>query len=299
VTAKARKKKPQLIKTKWGFYQYRPLPSEEELREYYANKYYQEGHGSYEVSYSSEEITWHKLKSWLIHKKTERIMREGPQTLIDIGCGEGWLMAEFYQQGHAVKGLDFSITGIEKFNPHLMPFFEQGNIYDLLEIKIAEQVKFDIISLCNVIEHVTHPIELLQNIKNIMHAESLMIMTAPNDFSPLHEHLIENDYVSKKWWLSYPDHLSYFNKETMCNVLTDLGFAVNSIVADNPIDLNLLNDNSNYIKDRTKGKNTHLFRVRTDNFLASVDREKLLEVYEILGSMGVGRDLTYYCSLNV
>ena len=64
-------------------------------------------------------------------------------------------------------------------------------------------------------------------------------------------YLIENEYVSEKWWLSYPDHISYFNKETMCNVLADLGFVVHSIVADNPIDLNLLNDNSNYIKDNT------------------------------------------------
>ena len=48
---RAPEKRPQLIKTKWGFYQYTPLPSEEELRQYYAEKYYQQAEGSYELLY--------------------------------------------------------------------------------------------------------------------------------------------------------------------------------------------------------------------------------------------------------
>ena len=46
----------------------------------------------------------------------------------------------------------------------------------------------------------------------------------------------------------------------MTALLTDMGFDVRSILADNPIDLNLLNDNSNYIEDTSKGKSTHLFQ---------------------------------------
>lgn len=77
--------------------------------------------------------------------------------------------------------------------------------------------------------------------------------------------------------------------------LKDSGFSVRAVVADNPVDLNLLNDNSNYVEDRSKGENTHLFRVRMDNFLASIDEGKLLSLYEVLGTMGIGRDLNYYC----
>jgi len=79
--------------------------------------------------------------------------------------------------------------------------------------------------------------------------------------------------------------------------LSDMEIVIKSIVADNPIDLNLLNENSNYIVDKNKGKQTHLFRVRTDNFLASISEGKLLSLYEVLGSMGIGRDLNYYCRL--
>ena len=66
-------KEPKLIKTKWGFYQYDPLPSEKELQEYYEKKYYQEGLGSYEVVYSQEELAYFRLKAALIFQETKKL----------------------------------------------------------------------------------------------------------------------------------------------------------------------------------------------------------------------------------
>lgn len=294
-------KKPKLIKNSWGFYQCDPLPSDEELSQYYTNKYFQEGHGSYSVSYSSEEISYLELKASLIYRKTIQLMSESGKgkTLLDIGCGEGWIMHEFNNQGTKVFGIDFSRYGMEKFHPHLLDFFKQGDLYNLIEEQISSRSKFDFLTLVNVIEHVTHPVLLINRIKKMMHEKSILVIVAPNDYSPLHQLLLEKKKISKEFWICYPDHLSYFNKESMCNLLDDQGFAVRSIVADNPVDLNLLNDNSNYIEDPNKGKNVHLFRVRADNFLGSLDIDNLLRIYEILGSMGVGRDLNYFCSLAI
>lgn len=292
------KEQLQLIKTKYGFYQYHPLPSDEELQEYYADKYYQQGLGSYSVSYTDEEIEYFKIKALLIYLKTSQLIdMSKKRAFMDIGCGEGWVLNEFNKQGHIVEGIDFSKHGILKFHPHLLDNFEQGNIYELLDRKIADGEKFDVLLLANVIEHVIEPVDLLEKIKNIMLPDSLIVIIAPNDFSPLHEYLLENGFITKKFWLCYPDHISYFNKENMTTFLAEMGFNLRSVVADNPIDLNLLNDNSNYIEDIQKGKNTHYYRVRSDNFLASLDRVKLLELYEVLGSMGVGRELNYYCCL--
>ncbi len=289
---------PELIKTKYGFYQYSPLPSIEELREYYANKYYQQGLGSYSVSYTDEEIQYFKLKAWLIYTKVSQIIDlNKKRNFIDIGCGEGWVLNEFNQKGHSVKGIDFSKYGIEKFHSHLLPYFKEGDIYELLEQKMDKGTKFDILLLANVIEHVTDPFNLIKRIKKLMTDESILIIIAPNDFSQLHEYLLSRGFITKEFWLSYPDHLSYFNKENMTNLLLDLSLKLKAVVSDNPIDLNLLNENSNYIENASKGKKTHYFRVRSDNFLASIDPYKLLHLYEILGSMGVGRDLNYYCSL--
>jgi len=294
-----RKKEVKLKKNQWGFYRYEPLPSPEELQEYYEKKYYQEGCGSYEVSYSEEEITYFKLKAALIYREIMKLSGDVvSRTVLDVGCGEGWIMDKLFRAGASVSGLDFSSFALEKHHPHLIPFFEQGNIYNLLKERSCREICSDIIVCANVLEHVIDPVELLTAIKKLMHQRSLLILIVPNDFSALHRHLIKTKKIPKEFWLCYPDHLSYFNKENMESFLSDEGFTVRSVVADNPVDLNLLNDNSNYIKDKKRGKNTHLFRVRTDNFLASIDEGKLLSIYEILGSMGVGRDLHYYCQIN-
>ena len=51
------------------------------------------------------------------------------------------------------------------------------------------------------------------------------------------------------------------------------------------------------MQGQREGENVHLFRVRADNFFLGVDKERLLELHEILGSMGVGRVLSYFCTL--
>ncbi len=83
----------------------------------------------------------------------------------------------------------------------------------------------------------------------------------------------------------------------MQSFVEDLGFTLRAVVADPPIDFNLFSDDTNYVKDKSKGKELHFVRIHTDNFLARIDREKLLQTREILGEMGIGRGLTYYCML--
>lgn len=291
------KTKSILNKNKYGFYQYKNKPTEDELEKYYSEKYYQEELGNYNIFYSNEELEWNKLKSWLIYRETEKIFTKKVGRMLDVGCGEGWLLNKFYKNNWSVVGMDFSKYAIERYHPHLLNFFEQGSIYKLINRKIKEGEKFDVIFLGNVIEHVINPIKLLSSLQLIMTKKSILIITAPNDFSPLQKYLVKNKYTRDNWWLAYPDHLSYFNKKSVENITKKLGLKIKAVIADSVIDLNLLNNNSNYIQDVSRGGDTHIFRIRVDTFLASIDPEKLLNIYENYGSMGVGRDLIYYCQL--
>ena len=162
--------------------------------------------------------------------------------------------------------------------------------------KINNKEQYDGVVLGNVIEHVLNPVNLLENVRKILKKGGIAVIVAPNDFSLLYEYLLENNAIDEPFWLCYPDHISYFNKESLENLLQEKRFTVKAVVADNLVDMNLLNKNSNYIDDSQKGKNTHYFRVNGDNFLASISEDKFLDLYEILGSMGIGRDLTYCCS---
>jgi hypothetical protein len=63
-------------------------------------------------------------------------------------------------------------------------------------------------------------------------------------------------------------------------------------LADYPIDWNLLNPDSNYVKDRTKGKNCHKERIEFENLVHNLDVDKLIALYKSLADLGLGRQIT-------
>jgi len=291
-------KTSKLIQTKYGYWTFDPLPSKEELNHFYADSYYQNEGVQYQLQYSDEEVAYFRLRTSLVMRQLRRL-RPGQslKTFFDVGCGEGWFLDKFYKDGMKVRGIDFSAFAIERFHPHMKEFFEQGNIYVLLDRYIKSGEKYDVILLANVIEHVQDPIGLLNKLRKILIRDGILVILAPNDFSSIHEHLLATKIIDKPFWVRYPGHLSYFNKQSMLNIFEGIKLKTEAIVSDYPIELNLFNPNSNYSRDPKTGKGVHLLRVRTNNFLAGIDEESLLDLYTVYGRMGVGRNLYYYCSL--
>jgi hypothetical protein len=73
--------------------------------------------------------------------------------------------------------------------------------------------------------------------------------------------------MTTETWFCPPDHLSYFNFETIPPALEKTGFEVQRLMTDFPIEIFLFNLHSNYVQDRSRGKEAHLARIRVDNFL--------------------------------
>ena len=290
---------PKLVKTRWGFYRHSPIPSDSELQAYYAEKYYQQGKGSYNVTYSHEEIRWIKLRAELICLQICKFIptRSG-SGLLDVGCGEGWLMQIMSNRGWPVRGVDFSSTGIQQQNPKMAEHLDQGNVFEKLQTYTHADEKFDAIVLCNVLEHVADPEWLLELLKELVTSDGIVVLMVPDDFSALHDYLIENKLISREFWLAYPDHLSYFNSQSMRNFLVDKGYELRHVFGDFPIDLCLLNDKLNYIDNPEIGPSVHKYRIRQDLFMADVSGlEKLLEYYSLIGEMEIGRNLIYFAGV--
>jgi 2-polyprenyl-3-methyl-5-hydroxy-6-metoxy-1,4-benzoquinol methylase len=197
--------------------------------------------------------------------------------------------------GYGVKGVDFSSHGIKKWHPDLETNLVVGDYELVLRDELRRGERYDVVTIANVIEHVLDPRTLVDIARTLLTESGDLVVVAPNDFSPLQELLLQEGIIDEPFWIAHPDHLSYFNKETMIAFLSDAGMNVRAIVADNPVDLNLLNEQMNYVREPKRGKSVHRFRVAVDLFLAGVDLDGLLNVYGALGAMGVGRDLTYYC----
>ena len=277
----------------YGFHQLVEIPSQAELNDYYANKYYQNDHALYLHKYTDDELKYFKNK---IHQKSLIIDQfinpiSDKPTLIDFGCGEGFTLSWFSQNGWDVKGIDFSDYGCRKHNPEMLRFFEAGDIYSKLEEIIGKQSKFDCIWLDNVLEHVRDPKSLMEQLIQIAHLGSVLVIEVPNDFSVLQQKLLVEGKIDRAFWIAEPDHISYFNKKGLEQLCETCGWNVAKTIADFPIDFNLANPNANYIMNKETGKGAHAQRIFIENLLHEISPELSNQYYQTLAEMGLGRQI--------
>jgi 2-polyprenyl-3-methyl-5-hydroxy-6-metoxy-1,4-benzoquinol methylase len=283
----------KIIKNKFGFFELEEKPTKEELSKYYQDKYYQEDMALYRHTYTDDEATFLKNKIRRKHHIISNICAAG-KSLLDIGCGEGWILQYFYDHDWKVLGLDHNSFAIEQHNPAMLNYFLQGDFYETLS-QLKE--KYDVIWMENVLEHVLNPELLLQQITKIMHSKSLLLITVPNDFSILQRRLFELNFIDVPFWVTPPDHISYFNQEGLIQLCFTAGLKNECNMADFPIDFNLYNEDTNYVKSPSKGHNVHLSRVVIENLLSEISISKSVDLYKILAKMGLGRNITSFFTL--
>ena len=288
----------EIIKNKHGYYSVKNIPTEVELAEYYEKKYYQVAVGSYEIEYDAEEVLYFKNK---IEERTyiieQNLAASNNKRFLDIGCGEGWALNNYKEKGWEVVGLDYSDFGCKKFNSSCQENLIVGNIYSNLKKLIVEKKQYSVVWIDNVLEHVTDPEFLVNEIKDVIEPGGILVIEVPNDFSFIQKYAIDKKLVDNEFWVVTPDHLSYFNKEGLSNLLSSSGYQTIDFIADYPIDINLLNPNTNYVKDRTKGKSCHKERISFENLIHQRPMDHVLDFYRACAQLGLGRQITGFFRL--
>lgn len=292
----------KIIKNKNGFFELKEKLSHDHLNNFYSGKYYQnENNPSYKKKYSSSELKY--INNRIEHKYNmiSKILKPaGKDTcrLLDIGCGEGWMLQYFLHRSWDVLGLDYSEYGCSNHNPSCLGYLRTGDIFSTISSLISESQKFDVICLDNVLEHVLDPLLLLKKCKKLIKKHGIIIIEVPNDFSDIQQYLLENHYVSEPYWVSAPDHISYFNRQSLIAICERAGLKCLDLLSDFPIELNLFNNNTNYVHNKKVGKSCHNARIDIENFFYShSEREKINQLYRIFAELGIGRLLVGYFKL--
>jgi 2-polyprenyl-3-methyl-5-hydroxy-6-metoxy-1,4-benzoquinol methylase len=288
----------KIIKDELGYMRVDPLPSEKELENYYADSYYQNPHGTYQTSYSEIESIQRKSRIELIYQSVVSNLKpdsNNPKKVLDLGCGEGFLLSHFKAAGWEILGLDFSDEGVKRQNPQLITDIIKGNVYKELEILLKKNKKYDAIHLGNILEHVIDPLGLVTKCSGLLSDDGLLIITVPNDFSTLQNSLITSGFVEKEYWICPPDHLNYFNLESLVKLQVASNLKVLDSICDFPIEWFLMNNHSNYINQPAVGKSAHLARARLDSLInANPDLEMKLNFWRSMAALGFGRTITTF-----
>jgi len=279
---------------KAGYFEVENKPTEEELKAYYQKEYYQDDHGSYAQAYPTTELNFKdnkiKVKANIAKKY---LPNNSGKNILDVGCGEGFVLKYFKAEGWEIKGLDFSKFGCINHNSNVAENVIEGNIYENLDRLVVQGEKFDLIWLDNVLEHVIDVERLLDVCKKLSYGHSVLTITVPNDFSKMQMALLDEGKIKKDFWVKTPDHLSYFTAPTLKKQLALSGWNTKSIIADFPIDWFLTNDAANYMENKSFGKPAHHSRIWLYNHIVeNNDIDAVVQFFESLANIGMGRNIT-------
>lgn len=277
-----------------GWRMAQPRPTADELKAFYANEYFQASHGTYAADYSETELAHRDLiaRSLLFAVETARGGGRQCGRFLEVGCGEGWLLAAAKAAGFEVAGLDFSDHGLKRFHPELLPFARFGDAFDNLERLTDTGAQFDLVAMEHVLEHVLDPERLLQRLPRLIAPGGVCAITVPNDFSPLQLTARAAGDIDRDFWVAPPQHLNYFEAKSLTTLLDRLGFGTRIAYASFPIDWYLLHPGSNYIADPAAGKPAHRARMAIDLMLAEAGLPAYLALGQALFGCGAGRSLT-------
>jgi len=285
-----------------GFVSTHPLPSVEILSHHYANKYYQKPKGTYSQAYSPTE-NLHRSLRYQVRLKAAELFLDPPRdteklSAIDIGCGEGFFLSLLQDRNYDCLGLDYSAEGITKHNPLMIQKFIEGNPYDSIDRLIYEKKTFDLINAGNVLEHVLDVEMFLKKIKALMSVHSVAIISVPNDTSSLQELLLEVGSIDRRYFFSPPEHLQYFNADSLLITLKHFGLHVVDLLGDFPIEWFLANEKANYVMNSELGTFAHAARITIENYInGNPDTNRILGFWRALAALGMGRVLTAICKI--
>jgi 2-polyprenyl-3-methyl-5-hydroxy-6-metoxy-1,4-benzoquinol methylase len=277
-----------------GYVAAHPKPTPEELKQYYAKRYYQNASGTYRQNYDDEELEHKRLKASLtVHAIVQARKKHGlsGRRFLDVGFGEGFQLQAAQDAGFDIFGVDFSEHGIDSFHPKLKDNIQVGDAYQILDEMIARGEKFDVCVLQNVLEHVIDPDAMLGNLRQLLGPDSILLIQVPNDYSPLQMKALEKGHLEDEFWFLPPDHLSYFNVENAVHMAEKHGYDVIDLFGDFPIDFFLYHPGSNYIRDKSAGPGAHRARIELDLLLARNGLDSYLDFRRSLTACGVGRNL--------
>ena len=279
------------IVTADGYRTIEPKPTSEQLKAYYQDRYFALGRANsqYAYEYTAEELE-HKYVS---PKECERLVRRAG-SLFEVGVGEGFWLDHFARLGWTVRGVDFTDEGLKRFFPDLSSRIEVGDAFELLDREITSGRKHELVICNNVLEHVRDPERLLRDLKQIVARNGICRIVVPNDGSWLQEEAIKRGNAAPDFYVTSPEHLSYFTVDSLRRLLTRMGFEIVEMLGDFPIDIFLLNPDTAYTKEKLKGRNCHFARVAFELALARRSIDDLIAFRRTCAEVGLGRALVAY-----
>jgi 2-polyprenyl-3-methyl-5-hydroxy-6-metoxy-1,4-benzoquinol methylase len=162
-------------------------------------------------------VRW--LMSGFNNSLSELVAKAAPKAIHEIGCGEGYLVMQWRQQGIVARGSDFSSQVIELARANALEnglapdVYKQCSIYDLE----AGQDSADLIVCCEVLEHIEDPDAGLKALQLI--AEKHVILSVPREPIWCALNMLRGKYLSK--FGNTPGHIQHWSRSGFVKLVSE------------------------------------------------------------------------------
>ena len=198
-----------------------PQPTSELTDKIYNENYFAGGNqfGYQGINYlSKENEKWFKFVPTKALNKIEKIVSQKGR-LLDIGCAVGYALEVARDKGWEIYGVEISRYASKIAEKKL-----GITIVPKLEETIFPSRYFDVITTFEILEHIHNPDQFIATISKLLNKDGILCISTPNLD---HANTLKN---FKDWpYLTPPEHLFYFNKETISKLLNKYGFTVEMI----------------------------------------------------------------------
>jgi 2-polyprenyl-3-methyl-5-hydroxy-6-metoxy-1,4-benzoquinol methylase len=147
---------------------------------------------------------------------------ESRGVFLDVGTGVGYLLDEAKALGFEVKGVDCSGYSVAKTNER-HPGSSQVATLETADLRDAS---VDVVSMIDLIEHVSDPNSLLAAASRILKPGGILLINTPDATS------LSRRLLRRRWFHYKYEHILYWTPKSMRLALTKHGFAPTRIKHD-------------------------------------------------------------------
>lgn len=196
-----------------------PIPSSDELEEYYSSNYYS--------GEESQAKTWDGCRNRLFLQTLKILKKRGiseHDTILDIGCGYGAFLNFASKTGFTIEGIDISKSAIKYIKEKLHLRVWQGE----LGVLPLQKGRFKAITMLDVLEHLPDFMDKLKNAYDLLTVNGLIYIRVPN----MNFHLAKMKIfklIGSKWkygMFDPPAHLNHFTPEILEHILKKTGYQI-------------------------------------------------------------------------
>ncbi len=179
---------------------------------------------------------------YFLHKLNQIKSSTGKKKLVilDVGCGWGEFLAVLKQRQINYLGIDTAAEAIKTCRAKGLNCRQA----DAGALARSQPHHYSAVTCFQVIEHLPDPFPLLKAVKTLLKPGGKLILTTPNNDSPLRK------VLGRRWSVYNTDsHFVFYNKKTIRLLLTKAGFRRIQVKIDRPRFLSL-----EYIISRLTGR---------------------------------------------